>query len=404
MIRRRRSATLALKTRGRLYTVSMPSTAALGPNAGLIGRRRAREQLATPALVLDLDVLEHNIAHMAQCCRRANKAVRPHAKSHKSVRIARAQLAAGAIGICVATVREAAVMVAAEIPGILITSPIVGVAKLALLEQLLARGGDLMVVVDSLDAIAPLERTARRSARNLEVLIDVDVGMKRTGVPDVRSAVRLAQRLATCSALRLAGVQCYSGKVQHIARAAQRERTYRSQLEHLERVLAALARHGHAARIVSGGGTGTFDIDRRTTLFTECQPGSYVFMDLQYNAIEPIARATWPFKTSLYVQSMVLSNHHPRTVTLDAGLKSFATEGPLPVPARGTPRGTRYEYFGDEFGKLRLPLTAPTLALGHKVELITPHCDPTVNLHDFYHCVRGDRLVDIWPVDARGTL
>jgi 3-hydroxy-D-aspartate aldolase len=101
---------------------------------------------------------------------------------------------------------------------------------------------------------------------------------------------------------------------------------------------------------------------------------------------------------------MVSSNHYPRAVTLDAGLKSFAMDGPEPVPARGAPRRARYQYFGDEFGRLVLPRGARRLPLGHKIELITPHCDPTVNLHNFYHCVRGDRLVDIWPVDARGNL
>jgi D-serine deaminase-like pyridoxal phosphate-dependent protein len=382
----------------------MPPPAALGPNARLIGQRHAREQLATPALLLDLDVFERNVALMANRCRRAHKGLRPHAKTHKSARIARAQLAAGAVGICVATVHEATVMVAAGVSGVLITSPIVGTAKLAMLERLLARRGDVTVVVDNIEAVAGLERSARRARRSLDVLIDIDVGMKRTGVPDVRGAVLLARRLATSSVLQYAGVQCYSGSVQHIVQAAARVRAYSRQLAHLERVLEALARRGHGARIVSGGGTGTFEIDRRGALFTECQPGSYVFMDAQYNAVEPVAHAAWPFKTSLYVQTMVSSNHYPRAVTLDAGLKSFAMDGPAPLPVRGAPRSARYQYFGDEFGRLVLPRGARPLPLGHKIELITPHCDPTVNLHDFYHCVRGDRLVDIWPVDARGNL
>jgi 3-hydroxy-D-aspartate aldolase len=381
----------------------MPPSAGLGPNARLIGRR-ARAELATPALVLDLNVFEHNLAVMAQQSRSARKALRPHAKSHKSVHIARAQLAAGAIGISVATLREAAVMVRAGLPGVLITSPLVGAAKLAILERLLTQRGDLIVVADSLEAVAALERAARRAQRRLPVLIDIDVGMKRTGVPDVRGAIELAQRLRAARSLEYVGVQCYSGSVQHIVRAATRVRAYAAQLAHLERVLAALARYGLAPRIVSGGGTGTFEIDRRGEFFTECQPGSYVFMDAQYNAVEPFGRGTWPFKTSLYVQSMVLSNRHRHTATLDAGLKSFATDGPLPIPVRGAPRGARYRYFGDEFGRISLPRTARSLRLGHKIELMTPHCDPTVNLHDFYHCVRGDRLVDIWRIDARGSL
>jgi D-serine deaminase-like pyridoxal phosphate-dependent protein len=154
--------------------------------------------------------------------------------------------------------------------------------------------------------------------------------------------------------------------------------------------------------IVSGAGTGTFDLDPEARVLTELQVGSYVFMDVDYHRALADGRNAPPFETALFVSTAVVSVNAPGYVTCDGGLKCFATDGPAPEPASGAPRGSRYEFFGDEHGRLVLPPGAPKPPLGAIVECVTPHCDPTVNLHDFYHVVRGDTLVDIWPVDARG--
>jgi len=154
--------------------------------------------------------------------------------------------------------------------------------------------------------------------------------------------------------------------------------------------------------IVTGGGTGTFDLDPERQIFTELQVGSYIFMDVQYLQALADGRNAPPFETSLFVATAVVSVNAPGYVTTDAGLKCFATDGPAPELASGAPAGSRYEFFGDEHGKLVLPPGAMRPALGARIECVTPHCDPTVNLHDFYHLVRGDTLVEIWPVDARG--
>jgi 3-hydroxy-D-aspartate aldolase len=376
----------------------------LGPNAPLIGKRHSRQALATPALVLDLDAFEHNLAAMSALCKRADLALRPHAKTHKSIEIARRQIAAGAVGVSVATLREAAVMVEAGIPGVLLTTPLAGSVKIDLLARLVGRSEGFMAAIDDPANLASLERALEQRRKTLPVLVDIDIGMKRTGVPDVAGALALIRRVNSSRRLTFAGIQSYSGMVQHIARATDRERVYGRQLEHVRRVLKAAVKAGHAPGIVSGGGTGTFDIDRRAGLFTECQCGSYAVMDVEYQDVELFAHRPHPFKTALFVQCSVVSNHHRRLPTIDGGFKCFSMDGPIPRIASGAPRGSSYRFYGDEFGKISLARNSDGMPLGAKVELVTPHCDPTINLHDFFHCVRGNRLVDIWPVDARGSL
>jgi D-serine deaminase-like pyridoxal phosphate-dependent protein len=376
----------------------------LGPNSPLIGKPRSRQALATPALILDLDRFENNLAAMARLVKWARLELRPHVKTHKTVEIARRQIAAGAVGVSVATLREATVMVEAGLPGVLLTTPLAGALKLDLLIGLVGRAPGFMAAVDDPATVAYLERGLERRRSRLPVLVDIDIGMKRTGVPDVAGALALIHRVISSRTLEFAGLQAYSGRVQHITRAADRARVYGRQLEHLERVLKAAVRAGIVPGIVSGGGTGTFDIDRRAGLFTECQCGSYAVMDVEYQAVELFARAHHPFKTALFVQCSVVSNHHRRLPTIDGGFKCFSMDGPLPEIAWGAPRGSSYRFYGDEFGKIKLAPNSRGMPLGAKVELATPHCDPTINLHDFVHCVRGQTLVDIWPIGARGSL
>jgi 3-hydroxy-D-aspartate aldolase len=382
----------------------MKHTSKLGPNAGLIGTRNSRRALATPALILDLDDFEHNLKAMAALCRQARLSLRPHAKTHKSSRIAKLQVAHGAVGVSVATLREAAVMVEAGVPGVLLTSPVVGPVKIDAFTGLIGKSKRLMAVVDNPENAKALEVSLKRSGKNLSVLVDVDIGMRRTGVRDVAGVLALVRRVQSSDVLDFAGVQAYSGRVQHITRAADRARVYGRQLEHLEAVIEGLAKAGHPLGIVSGGGTGTFDIDRRAGLFTESQCGSYAFLDVEYEAVQLFARGAHPFKIALYVQCMVLSNNYRGSATIDGGFKCFSMDGPIPLPAPGSPKGAVYRFYGDEFGKITLARKDDALKLGTKIELITPHCDPTVNLHGFYHCVRGSVLRDIWPIDARGSL
>jgi D-serine deaminase-like pyridoxal phosphate-dependent protein len=375
----------------------------LGPNAGLIGIPGSRGRLDTPALILDLDLLGRNIATMAAHARAVGVALRPHAKTHKSIRIAELQMAAGALGVCCATMGEAEIMVRARVPGVHISSPQVTPAKIARLIALNAENHrGLSVVVDNPRNLAEIEAAARTGGKPLDILVDFYANHGRTGAATEASAVALAQAVAPSGILRFRGIQAYAGNLQHVAvRAERRART----LEVLKRVAAiveGLESLGIKVPVVTGAGTGTFDLDPEARVFTELQVGSYVFMDVDYNRALKEGRNELPFETSLFVQTAVVSANAPGWVTCDAGLKSFATEGPKPEIARGAPAGSTYTWFGDEHGKLILPAGAPRPEIGHKIECVTPHDDPTVNLHDFYHVVRGDTLVDIWPVDARG--
>lgn len=374
-----------------------------GPNEGLIGVPGSRRALDTPALVVDRDALLRNVAAMAAHARAADVALRPHAKTHKSLRIAEMQVAAGAIGICCATLGEAEVMVAGGIPGVHITSPQVTPPKIARLMALNARAErGLSVVVDHPDSLRALDRAAAAATRPLAVLIDFSAGHGRTGAATADDLVALVHAATQAEALTFAGIQCYSGNLQHIPVRAERRQRALAQLERLRGMLARLADEGIAVPIVSGAGTGTFDLDPEARVFTELQVGSYIFMDVDYLQAMKDGRNAPPFETALFVATSVVSANAQGYVTTDAGLKCFATDGPAPEVAMGAPPGSSYAFFGDEHGKLILPPGAAKPALGTMIECVTPHCDPTVNLHDLYHVVSADTLVEIWPVDARG--
>lgn len=376
-----------------------PSTS---PNAALLGRPGSRAALDTPALVVDRAALGRNIAAMAAHARAAGIALRPHVKTHKSVAIARRQVAAGALGVSCVTLGEAEIMVRAGIPGVHLTSQPATAAKVARLSAL-ARSPHhgLSVVVDHAETVAALSAALRDAPAPLAVLVDVDAGQGRTGCT-IETAPALARAVRAAPGLTFAGIQAYAGHLQHISVRAERRDRSLQLAERLRGLLRQLAADSLPAPVVTGGGTGTFDLDPEARVFTELQVGSYVFMDVEYLRALADCRNAPPFETSLFVATAVVSVNQAAYVTTDAGLKSFATEGPRPEPARGAPPGSRYDFFGDEHGKLFVPAGAPRPALGTVFECLTPHCDPTVNLHDFYHVVEGDTLVEIWPVDARG--
>jgi 3-hydroxy-D-aspartate aldolase len=379
----------------------------LGPNAALIGQPGGRARLDTPALCIDLDALERNIAAMAAQCRGHDIALRPHAKTHKSVTIAALQIEAGAIGICCATLGEAEVMVAGGIPGVHITSPQVTPAKLGRLMALNAaphRG--LSVVVDDAENLAALAAAAQAAGKPLDILVDFSAGHHRTGAATSEDVLALARQAARADSLVLKGLQSYSGNLQHIADAKERQAKAQARLAALAALVERLRAAGIAVPIVSGSGTGTHDIDGAAAVFTELQAGSYIFMDVDYHRALRDGRNAPPFETALFVATSVVSRNGAKVpggyVTTDAGLKAFATDGPPPEIMAGAPPGSAYAFFGDEHGRLILPPGAPIPGLGARIDCVTPHCDPTVNLYDVYHLFRGDTLIDIWPIEARG--
>jgi len=376
-----------------------------GPNAKLIGKPGGLRELTTPALVLDLEAFEQNIGAYQHQINLHGLRARPHAKSHKCAEIARRQIAAGAVGVCTASLHEAEAMVGQGISNILITSPVIGSGKLDRLMQLLEWGAVVAVVVDDQEHAASLATAAHQSGHVLDVLIDVDLGMGRTGVSNIESALRLVNLVSDAEGIAYRGLQAYSGRVQHIEGFAERDRIYTEQLSFLSTLIAALDKRGLKPATVTGGGTGTLALDCREGILTEHQAGSYIFMDVEYGAVTLRANdAGAAFATSLFLHSTVISKNVPGRVTIDAGLKSFATDGPLPRVSAGAPVGTIYSFFGDEHGCLTFPTPADCLPLGGIVAFITPHCDPTINLHDYLHVVRHDTIVDIWQIVGRGVL
>jgi D-serine deaminase-like pyridoxal phosphate-dependent protein len=376
----------------------------LGPNADLIGRDGSRATLCTPALVLDLAALERNLLAMATFCDRHGVALRPHAKTHKSVEVARRQLGAGAIGISVATIGEAERLTDGGIGNLLITSPLTSPAKLARLRALLERAEGLMVVADSVAGVDALNATGAGADRRLVVLVDLGVGRQRTGCTSTEQALAVARRIAGSFSLSFGGVQAYAGHLQHAAEMAERRRLGAIEDAKAREVVARLRAEGLAPRMITGAGTGSHAQDAAGGLFTELQCGSYIFMDVQYQDVALRPDEPQPFEPALFVRTSVISANAADHVTTDAGLKHFATDGPRPVIARGARAGAAYHFFGDEHGRLELADAPRHLPVGTALECITPHCDPTVNLYDVYHVVHGDTLVDIWPIDARGAI
>ena len=374
----------------------------LTPIAHSFGAPQSRYSVSTPALILDLDVLERNIAAMAQAMANFGRALRPHIKSHKCSRIARMQVAAGAIGLCCATLDEAEVMAAADLSGLLITSQITTREKISRLMALVAQAPGTMIVADHPDNVVALAQAARAGGVELGVLVDLELGFGRTGVLTVDAAETLARRIAESCGLKFAGIQAYGGHLQHIPIHADRVSKAKEAHAFISQAVTRLENVGIEVPLVTGGGTGTYAIDGLGGPFTEIQAGSYPLMDADYNAVAFRDDAPWPFDVSLFVQSAVISTNVAGTATIDAGTKALALNGPKPQLTNLGLERAIYEFSGDEHGRVRLngPERAP--GIGERLELIVSHCDPTVALYDVYHCVRGDRLVDIWPIDARG--
>jgi D-serine deaminase-like pyridoxal phosphate-dependent protein len=364
----------------------------------LIGQQGSRWRLPTPALVVDLDRLEANIARQAARAKAAGLALRPHAKTHKSGFIAKAQIAAGAVGACCAKPGEAEALAAAGVSGLLITSPIASADVAERCAALTRLDPALMVVVDNPIGARALQDACEAASATIGVVIDVDVGMGRTGVAGVEAAVALADEIANSPRLRFAGVQGYGGSWQHIAGENVRLAAVQTGMARLSAVVEALRAGGHNCRLITGGGTGTVSADAAVGVLNELQCGSYVFMDNQY-ADALGADDDGAFETSLFVQSRVISANAPAWVTIDAGLKAFATDGPPPRPLTAPFSGQAYFYFGDEHGGLPRP-AGGAVTLGDRVELMVPHCDPTVDRYSAYHLVRGDTLVAIEPIQA----
>jgi D-serine deaminase-like pyridoxal phosphate-dependent protein len=355
----------------------------------------------TPALIIELDALDRNIAKMAEFSRSTGVRVRPHAKTHKSPAIALRQIAHGAVGQCVQKVGEAEALVRGGVGDILVSNQVVGDRKLKRLAGL-ARDASIALCFDSPEQVDAASRVAKDFGVELGALVEIDVGMERCGVPPGKAAAVLARRIADAPNLIFRGLQAYHGRAQHLPTHQQRAQAIASAIDAVRETLGALKAEGLACEIVAGAGTGTFPIEAESGVYNELQVGSYVFMDTDYASIGgEDGKPYTAFEHSLFVLASVISTPTPERAIVDAGLKSYSGE-------KGSPwvyglEDVRLTSMSDEHGKLLLGPKAKLLKLGEKVWLIPGHCDPTVNLHDWYIGVRRGRVEALWPISARGA-
>jgi 3-hydroxy-D-aspartate aldolase len=361
-----------------------------------------KANLPTPALLVDLDRFEANLKTMADHCQRQGCRTRPHAKTHKCPEIARRQVAAGAVGICVATVPEAEAIVDGGVRSVLLTSPILDPGKITRMLNLAKTGAEIMLAVGHPREMEMLIEAVESARVAVSVLLDLDVGDGRSGIVPGKEALELAQMAARSKYLRFRGVQAYSGSSAHVVGFEAREKSSRTAMNKAVAMRDDLEKAGLDAPIVSGGSTGTYNIDSTIKGVTELQVGSYIFMDVWYMRIGGRdGSATYSdFQPSLTVLATVVSTSHPDRVTIDAGIKAFATDPPdTPAPRNGS--AIHYRRAGDEFGVLTADAGTRLPKIGDRLEFYVPHCDPTVNLCDRIYATRGDNVEAIWPVAAR---
>jgi D-serine deaminase-like pyridoxal phosphate-dependent protein len=360
-----------------------------------------RDEIPTPALILDLDRFERNLARMAEHVRRAGKQIRPHAKTHKCPEIARRQVAAGALGVACAKLGEAEVMAAHGIRGLLITTEVVGAPKIARLVRLMSLAPDTMVVVDNAENAVAVGRAAEAAGVAVNVLVDVDVGTRRTGVPPGEPALAVGRAVAAQRGLRLRGLQGYAGHCAHVIGWKARREASHAHLAPLMDTRRMFEAAGLPVEIVAGGSTGTFDIDVELPGLTELQSGSYCVMDLEYLRIGGRdGDQLRDFEMALTVATTVVSVAADRAV-VDGGLKAFSTDKPFPPEAVERP-GVTFGFAGDEHGRLTVTDAARAPRLGERIEFFPPHCDPTINLYDRFYAVRGNAVEAVWEIAGRG--
>jgi D-serine deaminase-like pyridoxal phosphate-dependent protein len=357
--------------------------------------------LDTPALCVDLDTLEKNIAVMRERLAAAKLDSRPHAKTHKCPAIAKLQLAGGSIGICAAKVSEAEVFAANGIDRILMTTANVTPVKIRRAMQIRKTTPQFIQAVDHPQNARDLSDAAREAGVVAAVVIDVAVG-KRTGVPAGEQALALARLVDSLPNLTLRGMISYDGGAQHIKGFAKRRtealQRYEASIETFNRMKQA----GLNTEIFSGGGTGTYNIMHEAPGVTDVQVGSYVFMDCQYIEIGSQANEERfdDFRPSLTVLCTVLNAYFPGALTTDAGAKALTLNKPGPWVIGE--EEFAYSAGSDEFGSIRYETANRTYKVGDKLELVVPHCDPVVNEYDQIYAIRKDRVEAVWPIAARG--
>jgi D-serine deaminase-like pyridoxal phosphate-dependent protein len=372
-------------------------------NSEEIAGRLCKDDLPTPALILDLDAFEWNIQKMASHARNAGRALRPHAKTHKCPEIAKILIRAGAVGACAAKLSEAETLARSGVGGLLVTAPVIGRGKIARAIRLAEKSHDIIFTADDADNVRDLNDAAGAVSREAPLVLNVAVDLMlfpRTGVAPGEPALALAQLIDSLPHLRLAGLQAYDGGAAHVEGFENRRRRSEETMGIAVDTRRRFEHHGLACPLLTGGSTGTYNIDTQIDGVTEIQPGSFLFMDVEYSRIGGRDGAQYSdFKTSLHVLATVI--HKRKGVAIvDAGIKSFATDTRYRPEAVN--QGT-YAWAGDEYGRVEFSGMGVEPKLGDRLEFVVPHCDPTVNLYDRIYGVRGESVEVSWAISARGN-
>lgn len=365
---------------------------------------KIKTELDTPCLVIDKNKLQNNIAIMQDYCNKNNVQLRPHVKTHKCSKLAQMQIDAGAIGICAAKVSEAEILAKADIPGILITSPVITDYKINTLIQSLKLRQDISVVVDNYQNLQDLNHAAKRNNLIITVLIDIDPEIGRTGIKP-EEVLYFAEKIKEFNNLQLVGIQCYAGNLQHINSYDERQKASLAVMHRAGLVAKEIRTHGFCCDIVTGSGTGTYNIDLKEKEVTEIQPGSYVVMDVEYNAIDSSIKGQGfnEFANSLTMLTTVISSNNQNHVTVDAGWKALYVNELKPKVISHPWLSYNWGGFGDEHGKITVNNSNHKLpGNGEVLELIVPHCDPTINLFDKFYITENDKVIGKWVIDMRG--
>ena len=366
--------------------------------------------LNTPSLLIDKSVLLKNIKTMSDYTIKNKINLRPHAKSHKISEIAKMQIKHGAIGICVATLYEAEVMSKNNIENILITTPITNLNSENKLCKLIKSSKNIMLIIDSIYGLKFLERIAIKIKKKINILVDCDImgigtnKIRRTGAKSIKEIVNLASLININEHLNYMGITAYAGDVQHINNYNERKIETTIRHNYLNKIINKLKKENLSPQIISGGGTGSYDIDTKSKLFTELQTGSYIFNDVEYDNVNTYKSNTNPFKSGLFIASSIISIIDDYNYIVDAGLKAFSTDSKyLPKPMGSLPKNSKYTFMGDEHGKITLPRESNKKLNYGEIIIIQPsHCDPTVNLYDKCYLIEKDKISKYWFVDARG--
>jgi len=360
------------------------------------------DEVDTPALVIDLDAFERNLRRLAERIAGSPAKARPHAKTHKCPVIALKQVEFGAVGVCVQKVSEAEAMVYGGVRDVLVTNEIVGRQKLRRLTSL-AQTARVGVCADDESQVRAIDTAAGEAGVTLPVYVEVNMGGNRCGVEPGEPALDLARCVAEASHLTFAGLQAYHGSAQHLRGWDERRQAIAQAADKAGRTRDLLVRHGIECPTVTGAGTGSFEFEAASGVYTELQCGSYIFMDADYGRNRDRDGApTKEFEPSLFVWATVMSRPGEDRAIVDAGLKALAFDSGPPLVC-DEPAAT-YERASDEHGRLSVSAATNRLGLGDKIRLIPGHCDPTVNLYDWYVCIRGSRVEQLWPITARGAV